>query len=167
MSETQADRLPPPPAPGRRRAKAAQIATLFVPVTVLLFFVIRTTGYPLLSRHDVRVGSYVLDAVQNGNWIIQKDYGGEIAAKPPLITWCAAVTTLLDRLGERELLVRVRSEADRRTHHLRLSRKGGQLARQALEVSRTMERELVRHLSEAERAILMELLQKVARGRRG
>ena len=78
-----------------------------------------------------------------------------------------AVTTLLDRLAERELLVRVRSEADRRTHHLRLSRKGGQLARQALEVSRTMERELVRHLSEAERAILMELLQKVARGRRG
>jgi hypothetical protein len=46
------------------------------------------------------VGSYVLDAVQNGNWIVQKDSLGEIASKPPLLTWCAgAVTRMTGRVS--------------------------------------------------------------------
>ena len=61
---------------------------------VLVLFVVSLTGRPLLSRHDVRVASYVLDAVQNGNWIVQKDSGGDIASKPPLLTWCAAAATV-------------------------------------------------------------------------
>jgi DNA-binding MarR family transcriptional regulator len=76
------------------------------------------------------------------------------------------VTALLDRMTERELLTRVRNETDRRSQHVRLTRKGAALVREAREVSMTMERELLRHLSDAERGILIELLQKVARGRR-
>jgi DNA-binding MarR family transcriptional regulator len=76
------------------------------------------------------------------------------------------VTALLDRMSERELLTRVRNETDRRSQHVRLTRKGGALVREAREVSLTMERDLLRHLSDAERGILIELLQKVARGRR-
>jgi len=66
-----------------------------IAMAVLTLFLIRLTGYPLLSRHDERVGAYVLDAVQNGNWIVQKDAGGDVASKPPLLTWCASVVALL------------------------------------------------------------------------
>lgn len=78
-----------------------------------------------------------------------------------------AVTLLIDRLAERGLLTRDRSDADRRTQLLRLTRKGSLLAQQSLEVSRTMENDLLRALSEAERAMLMELLLKVVRAGRG
>ncbi len=77
------------------------------------------------------------------------------------------VTALLDRMTERELLVRVRNETDRRSQHVRLTRKGIALVREVREVSLTMERDLLRHLSDAERGILIELLQKVASGWRG
>jgi DNA-binding MarR family transcriptional regulator len=76
------------------------------------------------------------------------------------------ITTLLDRLEQRELLTRVRSETDRRAQEIHLTRKGSALARKATEVSRTMELDVLRHLTEAERGILVELLQKVARHRR-
>ena len=49
---------------------------------------------------------------------------------------------------------------------IRLTRKGSTLTRKAYDVSLTMEHDLLRHLTEAERAILVELLQKVARHRR-
>jgi DNA-binding MarR family transcriptional regulator len=74
------------------------------------------------------------------------------------------VTALLDRMTERELLKRVRNETDRRSQHVRLTRQGASLVREVHEVSLTMERDLLRHLSDAERGILIELLQKVARG---
>lgn len=77
------------------------------------------------------------------------------------------VTALLDRMTERELLVRVRNETDRRSQYVRLTRKGIVLVREAREVSLTMERDLLRHLSDAERGILIELLQKVASSWRG
>lgn len=76
------------------------------------------------------------------------------------------VTALVDRMNERDLLKRVRNENDRRSQQLRLTRRGAALVREVREVSLTMERDLLRHLSEAERAMLVELLQKVARGGR-
>ena len=76
------------------------------------------------------------------------------------------VTALIDRMNERDLLRRVRSETDRRSQHVRLTRKGAALMREVREVSLTMERDLLRHLSDAERAMLIELLQKLARGAR-
>jgi DNA-binding MarR family transcriptional regulator len=76
------------------------------------------------------------------------------------------VTALVDRMNERDLLKRVRNENDRRSQQLRLTRKGATLVREVRDVSLTMERDLLRHLSDAERAMLIELLQKVARGGR-
>jgi len=76
------------------------------------------------------------------------------------------VTALVDRMNERDLLKRVRNENDRRSQQLRLTRKGAALVREVREVSLTMEHDLLRHLSDAERAMLIELLQKVARGGR-
>jgi 4-amino-4-deoxy-L-arabinose transferase-like glycosyltransferase len=57
-------------------------------------FVIALTGYPNLMDNERRLGAYVLDAVQNGHWMIQKEISGELASKPPMLTWLAALSTL-------------------------------------------------------------------------
>lgn len=86
---------------GKLEASELKKAAALIVAAVLILFLVRQTGYPILSRHDERVGAYVLDVVQNGNWIIQKDSGGEIAAKPPLLTWCAAsVTFVMGRITQ-------------------------------------------------------------------
>ena len=76
------------------------------------------------------------------------------------------LTQLLDRLAERGLVGRERSPHDRRAQHIRLTRAGRALAKRAHEVSLGMEQETLRHLSDAERAMLLELLQRVARAGR-
>jgi DNA-binding MarR family transcriptional regulator len=76
------------------------------------------------------------------------------------------LTILLDRLQRREFVTRVRSETDRRSQHIHLTRKGQTLARKAHDIALTMERDLARTLSAAEKAMLIELLQKVSRHRR-
>jgi DNA-binding MarR family transcriptional regulator len=77
------------------------------------------------------------------------------------------VTILLDKMSEKGLLERVRSETDRRAQNIHLTPAGERLARRAHGVSLTMEQDALRHLSEGERVMLLELLQKVARHRRG
>jgi 4-amino-4-deoxy-L-arabinose transferase-like glycosyltransferase len=47
-----------------------------------------------LLDNERRLGAYVLDAVQNGHWLIQKEISGELASKPPMLTWLAALSTL-------------------------------------------------------------------------
>lgn len=76
------------------------------------------------------------------------------------------LTILLDKLEERGLLERVRSATDRRSQHVLLTDAGRDLANQALACTPPMEAELTECLSPAERAMLLELLRKVARFRR-
>lgn len=72
------------------------------------------------------------------------------------------VTLLLDRLTERGLLERRRSPTDGRALHLHLTSKGTLLVQRALAVSMHMEDDLLQCLSPAERAMLRELLTKLA-----
>ncbi len=72
------------------------------------------------------------------------------------------VTVLLDRLVERGLLQRQRSITDGRATNLLLTDKGSELARRAQRVSLEMEASLLAALSAAERAMLGELLHKLA-----
>jgi DNA-binding MarR family transcriptional regulator len=72
------------------------------------------------------------------------------------------VTVLVDRLAERGLLQRERSAADGRATILRLTDKGSELAKRVQRVSMTMESGLLTPLSAAERAMLAELLHKLA-----
>jgi DNA-binding MarR family transcriptional regulator len=72
------------------------------------------------------------------------------------------VTVLLDRLAERGLLLRQRSDTDGRATILRLTDKGTELARRVQRVSQTMEAGMLSRLSAAERAMLGELLHKLA-----
>ena len=76
------------------------------------------------------------------------------------------LTQLLDRLVERGLVARERSSHDRRAQYIRLTRAGRTLAKKAHEISLGMEQETLRHLSDAERAMLLELLHRVARRQR-
>lgn len=98
----------------------------------------------------------VLMLLQANDGVTQKSLGRTLAVSAPKLT------LLLDRLQDQGLLTRVRSESDRRAQHLHLTRAGRQLAREAEQTSRVMEQEFGSVLTTAERAMLMELLRKVA-----
>jgi DNA-binding MarR family transcriptional regulator len=72
------------------------------------------------------------------------------------------VTLLLDRMAGRGLVERRRSPTDGRALQVHLTAKGETLAQRVYQVSQTMEVELLRALSPAERAMLRELLVKLA-----
>lgn len=60
----------------------------------VVIFAITLTGLPDLDNNEDRVGAYVLDAVNHGHWMIQKDLTGDLASKPPMLTWLIGLTTL-------------------------------------------------------------------------
>jgi hypothetical protein len=80
----------PAPLPEPRAWKLfAAIAIIW-----LSLFIIALTGYPNLVDNEQRVGAYILDAVHNGHWIMQHDASGNVASKPPMLTWLASLATL-------------------------------------------------------------------------
>lgn len=75
------------------------------------------------------------------------------------------VAIWLDRLEQRGLLKRTRDETDRRTQNLSTTREGDKLVSLALGRLLQADRDILKDLSEGERHMLLELLQKVARSR--
>jgi len=73
------------------------------------------------------------------------------------------LTVLLDRVEQRGWIQRQKSETDGRAQNVYLTQAGTELARRAYEASTTMESELLKRLSDGERAMLRELLAKVSR----
>ena len=71
----------------------------------------------------------------------------------------------LDRMVERGWVERVRSTRDRRAMLIHLTPAGRDLVQRAEKIAATMEQGALRLLSSAERALLVELLLKVAWGR--
>ncbi len=57
-------------------------------------FALAVSGYPNLVDNERRVGGYIMDVVQNGHWAIQRDVTGDIASKPPMLTWIASLSAL-------------------------------------------------------------------------
>ncbi|HZV93340.1 MAG TPA: MarR family transcriptional regulator [Caldimonas sp.] len=76
------------------------------------------------------------------------------------------LTIICDKLVDRGLITRTRSEDDRRKQYIALTPKGETLVRKTDRIAETMERELLGHLSELERNLLFQLLDKVAHQRR-
>ncbi|WP_169801492.1 MarR family winged helix-turn-helix transcriptional regulator [Hydrogenophaga palleronii] len=72
---------------------------------------------------------------------------------------------MLDKLDERRLITRTPSEDDRRKRFIALTSKGVALVEEAGRVADHMERELLEHLSDCERASLFRLLKKVTKYR--
>lgn len=101
----------------------------------------------------------VLALVQANPDVTARQLARALGVTPPNITVC------VDRLQERALVVRTRGEHDGRLQHLRLSRAGAQLLQRAAQSLRDAERAALAVLSDAERAMLVELLHKVARAR--
>jgi hypothetical protein len=76
------------PVPGLiAGALLALVAVLLFAIRVALPSVLDDRGF---SLH----GAWVLDAVQNGHWIAQRNHVGDINSKPPLYVWLAALATL-------------------------------------------------------------------------
>ena len=72
------------------------------------------------------------------------------------------LTLLLDRLQERGLLRRERSQVDRRSQNVVLTDEGQRLAQASGAAAAPMESALFNRISRAEHAMLIELLRKVA-----
>jgi len=55
-------------------------------------FAIRLTGLPNLMENEYRLGAYVLDVLQHGNWLCPQDSLGN-TDKPPMLAWLATLTS--------------------------------------------------------------------------
>lgn len=109
------------------------------------------------ERYGLRKVEFsILMLLQANHAITPKKLGQMLALTPPNLT------LLLDRLQERGLLRRERSQVDRRSHNIVLTGAGVELAGETAAAAVPMERELQGRLSAAERALLIELLRKVA-----
>lgn len=114
-------------------------------------------GEPLRLRH---VEFTILMLVKSNPAITQKRLAQTLAVSAP------SITILLDRLVDKGWIERVRSDTDRRVQHVHLTAEGARLAKQSHRLSLNCEQEMLRHLTVAERTMLLELLDKVARHRR-
>lgn len=82
-----------------------------------------------------------------------------------LVISMPAITAWITRLEGRGLLVRQQNPKDRRSQHFGVTPEGQALVSNAIALLRQADTQSVAHLSAAERAMLFELLQKVARHR--
>ncbi len=112
-----------------------------------------------MDRFGLRIAEFsILMLVASNDDVNQKQLGQALDISPPNM----AVT--LDRMAERGWIERVRSTHDRRAQHIHLTAAGRALAVRARKIAATMEEPALAALSLAERALLIELLRKVAFG---
>jgi DNA-binding MarR family transcriptional regulator len=116
----------------------------------------------VFARHmdalHLRVPEFsILMLVAANGAVNQKQLGEALDISPPNM----AVT--LDRMVEQGWVERVRGTHDRRAQHIHLTPLGRALAERSHAISLTMEEPALAALSRAERALLIELLGKIAR----
>ncbi len=82
-----------PSAPRNRRERLAPL--LFIIALWAALFAIRLAGPTDLMENDQEMPlSYVVDVVERGEWIVQRDFRGDVSSKPPLYTWMASLVAL-------------------------------------------------------------------------
>jgi len=118
----------------------------------------------VFARHMNPLGLKVVDfsilmLVAGNPEVNQKRIGQALDISAP------NMAVILDRMVERGWVQRVRSERDRRAQHIHLTPAGRELVQRAERISQTMEDPSLQVLSAAERALLIELLLKVAGAR--
>jgi len=110
-------------------------------------------GLPLGLR---QVEFSILSLIQANDKVTPKRLSTALGVAAPNLT------IVLDRLEQRQLVKRTRSAHDRRVQHIELTAKGRTLHAKARQIADTMEDDLLNRFSAGERAMLFELLQKVA-----
>ena len=109
---------------------------------------------------DLKVVEFsILMLVASNPQVNQKQLGEALDVSAPNM----AVT--IDRLVERGWVERVRGTKDRRAMHIHLTADGVALVARAEQIAAAMEAPALKALSAAERALLIELLMKVATGK--
>ena len=116
----------------------------------------------VFARHMEPLGLRVTDfsilmLVKANGAVNQTQLGQALDISPPNM----AVT--IDRMVEHGWVERVRGTHDRRAQHIHLTEQGRDLAERSHAISLSMEEPALAALSRAERALLIELLGKVAR----
>lgn len=113
------------------------------------------------TAFDLRPVEFTILALVNSNpEVSARELARALSVTPPNITmW-------IDKLERRALIERERSSTDGRAQHIRTTAAGADLIRQAIDHAIDGEQQVLGHLSPAERAILVELLHKVAAARR-
>ena len=107
-----------------------------------------------------RVEFTILALVQGNQDVTARQLARALAVTPPNIAiW-------LDRLESRGLVARERSVRDARMQHVRLTSRGTALVNRSMQTLLEGEQAALDALSSAERAMLVELLHKVALARR-
>ena len=102
----------------------------------------------------------ILTLIHENPDVTARQLARALAVTPPNIAlW-------IERLEARELIVRQRSQADSRALHIRTTGAGAALSSEAVQRLLEGEQQALRALSAAERAMLVELLHKVALARR-
>jgi len=114
-------------------------------------------GREVADAHELRPVEFtVLTLVDENPGVSARALAGALGVTPPNIAmW-------LDRLESRDLVERERSRTDRRAQHIRVTAKGAMLTRKAGRAVLAGEEATLSSLSHAERAMLAELLHKVA-----
>jgi DNA-binding MarR family transcriptional regulator len=115
-----------------------------------------------VGRHGElrRVEFTMLALVQGNPDVTARQLARALAVTPPNIA------VRIDKLEQRGLIVRVRSESDARKQHIRLTSRGAALVDRSVQLLVEGERAALAALSAAERAMLVELLHKVAHTRK-
>jgi DNA-binding MarR family transcriptional regulator len=113
------------------------------------------------TSHELRPVEYTILVLVSANpGVTARQLARALAVTPPNIAvW-------LDRLESRGMVLRSRGESDARLQHIHATASGASLARRATDRLIAGEAEALSTLSAAERAMLVELLHKVALSRR-
>jgi DNA-binding MarR family transcriptional regulator len=122
----------------------------------------RLLNRALLQRigdHDVTAEQYaILRALQGAGEVSQSEIAHDFCADAGTVT---AMLALLERRG---LVRRRQDESDRRVRRVSLTSRGERLAEQLAEITQPIRNGIDKTLSKAERALLVELLDRLVAG---
>lgn len=113
----------------------------------------RSLGAPLGLR---QVDFTILTLIDSNPNVTLKNLSDALGIAP------SNLTVIVERSVAKKLIVREPSEDDRRSRYLRLTPSGRALLTKAWKIAQRMEAAVLQHFSPAERAILFELLGRVA-----
>jgi len=74
------------------------------------------------------------------------------------------ITAIIEKFIEKDLVIKVKSDDDRRSAHLHLTEKGKQINQMHDHAHRILAEAMTKNLSATEKNILIELLDKVVKG---